>query len=460
MASLQPYPSRSCYRVRFSVKVGNRRKTRNRFPKTQALARVLHSRVTRVEEATRDGVARNDEIRSWIDEDLLEEAEAGIAFPGWRDRVARQPGNLNPGNVDRLLEEYENYAIANSKAKDPQRKSHRNHMSLAKQVAAWLRDRDLTALTSDECRDYGADLAATYSSWTVFHRMTKLRLLLDEAVKLGMIHENPARAFPLKQPKRETERRILSVDEARELMDLSLAHRLRGGLLPTAVRLGLYAGLRDEEMRWSRWDWLRGRILALQRAESHGERWLPKAAEARRLDLKDTLLEFLGEERQRRRDEGSDNPWMIRGRWEDRPVGVDSLHQAFRRMRESAGLDPAITLYSLRHTFATMFLRGGGDLRTLQYLMGHASIKTTEQYLHAEVTCPPGMFPFPKLGFGTRAKGIACRESVTPQSRSSDTFVRLCGQGGAIMAGKTGCANAVHRAWQPLGERLHRKLQW
>ena len=33
------------------------------------------------------------------------------------------------------------------------------------------------------------------------------------------------------------------------------------------------------------------------------------------------------------------------------------------------------------------------------------------------MTCPPGMFPFPKLGFGTRAKGIACRESVTPQSK-------------------------------------------
>ena len=45
-------------------------------------------------------------------------------------------------------------------------------------------------------------------------------------------------------------------------------------------------------------------------------------------------------------------------------------------------MDPQITVYSLRHTYATMALRSGVDLRTLQRRMGHSDIKTTMEYLH------------------------------------------------------------------------------
>jgi len=45
-------------------------------------------------------------------------------------------------------------------------------------------------------------------------------------------------------------------------------------------------------------------------------------------------------------------------------------------------MNPAITIYSMRHSYATMALRSGVDVRTLQRRMGHADIKTTMEYLH------------------------------------------------------------------------------
>jgi len=67
-----------------------------------------------------------------------------------------------------------------------------------------------------------------------------------------------------------------------------------------------------------------------------------------------------------------------------RPMSVKDLQRMFRRTVARAGLRDGVTLHTLRHTFATLLLREGVDVRTLQRLLGHASIETTALYLHVD----------------------------------------------------------------------------
>jgi integrase/recombinase XerD len=74
--------------------------------------------------------------------------------------------------------------------------------------------------------------------------------------------------------------------------------------------------------------------------------------------------------------------WLFTGQNPERPLTRASVHKVFQKARRKAGITKRISVHGLRHSFATHLLESGVNIRKIQLLLGHRSLRSTQIYTH------------------------------------------------------------------------------
>jgi integrase/recombinase XerD len=232
------------------------------------------------------------------------------------------------------------------------------------------------SVSTDDLQTYLAGLRAEgLAPATISRRISAARSFFAHLVLIGVRADNPAaglepprrrRKLPRALSPREAERLIEAAagTTPRALRDAALVELLYGGGLRVSEAVGLERAGVDLDER-----------LVRCTGKGNKQRVVPigrSAAEA--------LRRYLSRGR----------PYLDR---RHRPELFLNAHGGpltragafliLRRLAERAGLEPEqIHPHLLRHSFATHLLEGGADLRSVQEMLGHADLATTEVYLH------------------------------------------------------------------------------
>lgn len=163
-----------------------------------------------------------------------------------------------------------------------------------------------------------------------------------------------------------------------DILGLSEVERLLGAaeaasLIPAVVAMTAYgAGLRvGEACR------LRPEDIDSTRRLIHVR--LGKGNKDRFVMLGERLLAILRGYWVKTRPQGG---WLFPGRKQGEPISPAAINKALSAAAEKAGIRKRVTAHLLRHSFATHLHEAGADIRTIQMLLGHASIRTTAHYTH------------------------------------------------------------------------------
>jgi len=249
------------------------------------------------------------------------------------------------------------------------------------QLARWASGRALgpTMLRHADLRRYAAVVSERGAAkTTVARKLAAVRTFHRHLVERGEITANPADL--VSSPRRE--RHLPRVLKAPEVV--ALLRRIPAGT-PLELRdramleLAYAAGLRAEE------------IVRLDVGDLHPDaeevRVSGKGSRTRIVPAGEPAWRALECYRSAGRahllESRSDEPALFVSR-RGRRLSTSDVRRRLARWVRAAALDSGVSPHTLRHSFATHLLEGGADLRSIQELLGHATISTTQTYTRVE----------------------------------------------------------------------------
>ena len=241
----------------------------------------------------------------------------------------------------------------------------------------FLDRRPLTEVSKDLLRAFLAEMnAAGLSKRTVSRRMAALRTFFRFLVREGFIQKNPLAA--VRNPKLEKKLpNVMEESDVARLLDAP-ADDLTGRrdkamletLYSTGMRVSELVGLRFDKI-----DFIGGVF-----------RVFGKGAKERLCPIGDRALQNIRRYMETREKEGFSNDGAVFLNHSKNNKGsrltARSVCRVIERYIESAGNRRGISPHTLRHSFATHLLNRGADLKSVQELLGHENLSTTQIYTH------------------------------------------------------------------------------
>jgi len=216
-----------------------------------------------------------------------------------------------------------------------------------------------------------------YSKSTTARKLATIRSFYKFLVKRGYAAGNPA--MSIKTPKQEKRLpKFLEYEQVQKLLNTPPANTWLGArdrammevLYSTGMRVSELVSLNMEDV-----DFL-GEVIHV-RGKGKKERICPIGSTA--IQNIQRYLEYRS--RRMANDSGFDSKVLFANKHGKR-MSTRSVRRKMDKYLIEAGLDPAISPHTLRHSFATHMLNNGADLRSVQELLGHQSISTTQIYTH------------------------------------------------------------------------------
>ena len=218
-------------------------------------------------------------------------------------------------------------------------------------------------LTAEDVKQYQLFLTRVKRvSWSTFNvHVCAIRFFYREVLRVEwdvehIPYQRPGRRLPV----------VLSCEEVRALLDVTanLKHR--------AILMSLYsAGLRT------------GEAVHLQLADIDSGRMMIRVGQGKgRKDRYVMLSARLLLTLRRYWRECQPALWLFPGEDPSRPLTGGSVDKLFARAKNRAGIQKRVSPHSLRHSFATHLLERGVNIRVIQRLLGHRSLRSTEIYTH------------------------------------------------------------------------------
>lgn len=238
---------------------------------------------------------------------------------------------------------------------------------------------DLMTLMQPEIEGYLAQCQADgLAQSTRARRLSAIRQFYRFAFEEGWRSDNPA--LRLKGPgKSKGLPKTLSEADVTALLDAARASKPGDRLRNTCLLELLYAtGMRVTELVSLPVAAVRGDPrMILVRGKGGKERMVPLSPPARA-----ALTTWLAE-RDAREDPKNPSAFLFPSRGKSGHLTRVRFHGLVKELAVQAGISPAkVSPHTLRHAFATHLLANGADLRSIQTLLGHADVSTTEIYTH------------------------------------------------------------------------------